>query len=161
MYISEPITTLTDYALGAANLLFSFSIFAKINQKNKVSGLLLGLGFFAGASSAFAGGTYHGLATHLEERSIRHLWNVTMFSIGAMLAFLCSGVHAADVCREHGRWILAGAAVTVIGLAIQVSGFRSHQNWNHNDVFHVVQIAAMALFFKGVRNLQDRAYSPK
>jgi hypothetical protein len=49
----------------------------------------------------------------------------------------------------------------VTGLAIQMSGFGLHRDFNHNDIFHVIQIVAMFLFFKGARDLQDRAYSPR
>ena len=161
MDITEPVTMLTDYALGGVNLFFSISVFSNITSRNKVTGLLLGLGFLAGAIAAFAGGTYHGFALHFEQNQLRRMWNLVMCSIGAMGGFLGSGVHAAAVKRDNGQWIIAGAVVTIIGLAIQVTGFRSHQDFNHNDVFHVIQIIATCVFFKGARRLQDRSYSPK
>src|SRR6266566_7465148 len=47
MQITEPVTMLTDYALGVANLFFTVSILATLNSKNKVTALLLALGFLA------------------------------------------------------------------------------------------------------------------
>jgi hypothetical protein len=35
--------------------------------------------------------------------------------------------------------------------ASQASGFALHQRFNHNDLYHVLQIAAMFLFYRGVR----------
>ena len=161
MQITEPVTMLTDYALGAADLFFTISILSTINSRNKVTALLLALGFLAGTVSAIAGGTFHGFSLHFEEAGLRRLWNVIMLSIGATGAFLGSAVHAAQVRRESGKWIAAALVVTLIGLGIQLTGFRAHRDFNHNDIFHVIQLAAMCLFFKGVRHLQDRAYSPK
>lgn len=161
MQITEPVTMLTDYALGAADLVFAISLLSSIQTRNKVTGLLLGMGFLAGAVSGFAGGTFHGFALHFDEAGHRRLWNTVLLSIGATGAFLGSGVHAALVRRDRGQWIVAALVVTVIGLGIQLTGFRTHQDFNHNDIFHVTQIVAMCLFFKGARHLQDRSYSPK
>ena len=161
MQITEPVTMLTDYALGVANLFFTVSILATLNSKNKVTALLLALGFLAGAISGAAGGTYHGFSLHFEEDAMRWLWNITLLSIGAMGAFLGSAIHAADVGRQNGKWIAGAVATTLIGLGVQGTGFRSHQHFNHNDIFHLIQIGAMYLFYKGARYLQDRAYSPR
>src|SRR6185295_4683895 len=158
MQITEPVTMLTDYALGAADLFFTISILSTINSRNKVTAILLALGFLAGTISAIAGGTFHGFSLHFEEAGLRRLWNVILLSIGATGAFLGSAVHAAHVRRENGKWIVAALVVTLIGLGIQMTGFRAHRDFNHNDIFHVIQLAAMCLFFKGARRLQDRAY---
>jgi hypothetical protein len=161
MQITEPVTMLTDYVLAAANLFFTLSIVSTIDSKNRVTALLLVLGFLSGAVAAAVGGTYHGFALHFGEPALRRLWNVTLLSIGATGAFLGSAVHAASARRENGKWIAAAVVLTLIGLGVQVSGFRSHQDFNHNDVFHVIQVGAMYLFFRGTRRLQDRAYSPR
>jgi hypothetical protein len=48
-------------------------------------------------------------------------------------------------------WILSGVAVSVLAGLAQASGFALHQRFNHNDLYHVLQIAAMFLFYRGVR----------
>src|SRR5204863_7346902 len=159
MHITEPVTMLTDYALAAANLFFTLSILPTLNSRNKVTALLLTLGFLAGAISGGAGGTFHGFSLHFEEAALKRLWNLTLCSIGATGAFFVSAVHAADVRREEANWMISAVVVTLIGLGIQVTGFRSHEYFNHNDIFHVVQIGAMYLFFRGARYLNDRPYS--
>ena len=157
MPISEPVTMLTDYALGAVNLSFALFTLFRITPRNRVTGLLLGLGFLAGATSALVGGTFHGFAAQLGEPGRRLFWNATLLSIGAMAAFLGSGIHAAAVRRPSGPWIISAVFLTVIGLGIQLTGFGFHQDFNHNDIFHVLQIVAMSLFFNGARHLEDRA----
>jgi hypothetical protein len=161
MKITEPVTMLTDYALGVANLFFAMSTYNGINPKNRVTGLLLLLGFLSQAMSGFAGGTFHGFASYFEGSQRQSVWNLTLLSIGATLGFLASAIHAAEVHRIHGQWIVAGVVLGLVGLGIQMTRFREHRPFNHNDVFHIVLIVAMFLFFRGARHLLDRAYSPR
>jgi ABC-type uncharacterized transport system permease subunit len=147
---------LTDYALGIENLFFSIVVYSRMHPKNRVTGLLLLLGFFAHALSAMAGGTFHGFALYVSPSTRQELWNLVVLSTGATLGFLASGIHAAEVHREDGKWIVAGVTIAVLGLGIQVSGFRAHQFLSQNDIFHTIQIAAMYLFFRGSSHLEDR-----
>ncbi|HEV8106402.1 MAG TPA: hypothetical protein VGP97_02695 [Burkholderiales bacterium] len=59
-------------------------------------------------------------------------------------------VAAVHVWRFNG-WILAGVAVSVLAGLAQASGLALHERFNHNDLYHVLQIAAMFLFYRGVR----------
>jgi uncharacterized protein DUF6962 len=158
MQITEPLTMLTDYALGIENLFFSIAVYSRMHPRNRVTGLLFLLGYLAQAVSGIAGGTFHGFALYISPTTRQELWNIVVLSVGASLGFLASGIHAADVHGESGRWIVAGVAVGILGLGIQVSGFRAHQFLSHNDIFHTIQIAAMYLFFRGASHLEDRAY---
>ena len=49
-------------------------------------------------------------------------------------------------------WILAGIAASAVAAAVQAGGVRL---WvlDHNDLFHLVQLAAMVLLFAGARQL--------
>lgn len=71
-----------------------------------------------------------------------------------------SGVAFAAVAILHllkfDAWILAGVALSVVAALVQASGFALHQHFNHNDLYHVIQIAAMALLYRGARLLEDR-----
>lgn len=51
--------------------------------------------------------------------------------------------------------ILAGVAVSLVAAAVQASGLALHPHFNHNDLYHVIQIAAMVLFYRGARSLKD------
>lgn len=46
-------------------------------------------------------------------------------------------------------WLLAGIAASVAAAYIQYSRVELHVNFNHNDLYHVIQIAAMYLFYRG------------
>lgn len=65
-------------------------------------------------------------------------------------------VAAMHLWRFNG-WILAGVAVSVAAAAVQASGFAPHPSFNHNDLYHVIQLAAMFLLYRGARTLSDRA----
>lgn len=64
------------------------------------------------------------------------------------------GVALMHLWKLNG-WILAGVAVAVAAALVQASGFALHRHFNHNDLYHVIQIAAMALLYRGARQLKD------
>lgn len=72
---------------------------------------------------------------------------------------LDSGVAFAAVAALHlwrfNGWILAGVAVSVAAALVQASGFDLHRHFNHNDLYHVIQIGAMVLLYRGARPLTD------
>jgi hypothetical protein len=53
--------------------------------------------------------------------------------------------------------ILAGVAVSVVAGLVQASGFKLHEHFNHNDLYHVIQVAAVILLYRGARRLIDSA----
>ena len=57
------------------------------------------------------------------------------------------------------KWILSGVAVSFLSAGIQRSGFDLHTHFNHNDLYHVVQIGGLYLFFRGASVMQDLAGS--
>jgi hypothetical protein len=63
-------------------------------------------------------------------------------------------VLALHLWRWNG-WIVAGVALSVIAGLVQASGFAPHAHFNHNDLYHVIQLAAIALFYFGARRLTD------
>jgi hypothetical protein len=70
-----------------------------------------------------------------------------------------AGIAFAAVAALHlWRWngfLLAGVALSVVAALVQASGLALHQHFNHNDLYHLIQIAAMALFYCGARRLTD------
>jgi uncharacterized protein DUF6962 len=65
-----------------------------------------------------------------------------------------AAVAALHLWRFNG-WILAGVAVSVLAGLVQASGFDLHRHFNHNDLYHVIQIGAMVLLYRGARLLSD------
>ncbi|HEV2430035.1 MAG TPA: hypothetical protein VGT43_00820 [Burkholderiales bacterium] len=70
-----------------------------------------------------------------------------------------SGIAFALVAALHlwrlNAWIVAGVAVSVLGALVQASGLAPHRHFNHNDLYHVIQVAAMFLLYRGARRLTD------
>ena len=47
--------------------------------------------------------------------------------------------------------VVAGVVVSFAGAGVQMSGFALHQHFNHNDLYHVIQMFGLWLFWKGAR----------
>ncbi len=70
-----------------------------------------------------------------------------------------AALHGTSALRNADRaslWVLGGVGVSVLAAGVQASGFSLHRHFNHNDLYHVIQIAAMALYYLGGRHLSDR-----
>ena len=162
MQITEPVTMLTDYALAAARLYFAFLLARTLGPRNRVSAWLWCAAFLTSAVAALLGGIYHGFASHFDTGALRSIWNVAVFVMGLSCGCMVGGIHAAYVQREDGsvKWIASGVAVTLIGVIVQQTGFRRHLDFNHNDIYHIIQIAAFYLFFRGACTLRDRQTVP-
>lgn len=181
--LSEPVTLLTDYALGAVSACLGLRLF-RFSRYWALAFLALGV-------AAFLGGTWHGLFQH------ELLWKATLLAVGvasfgmvcgsafialrgffaravfgfaALKLLLYSGwmlfhddfiwviidtaaalaiVGALHLWRFNG-WMLAGVALSVLAALAQASGFALLRHFNHNDLYHVIQIAAMLVFYRGL-----------
>lgn len=209
MNIAEPMTMLTDYALAGVTGWLGLRLFrARDGQPARSS---WALAFAALAAAALLGGTYHGFAPQLSERTLHLVWKATVLAAGAasfgmlagsaiattagrlrsiLLAFAAtklvlycgwmlahsdfiyviadSGATMAALMALHGwsairrrdpasLWILAGVGVSILAAIVQASGFAIHRHFNHNDLYHLIQIGAMMLLYSGARRLFDRA----
>ena len=47
--------------------------------------------------------------------------------------------------------------MTLLGAIVQQSGISLHRHFNHNDLYHVVQIIGLYLLYRGVRLMQFRS----
>jgi hypothetical protein len=73
----------------------------------------------------------------------------------AALALL-HGWTAATRRDEASYWVLAGIGVSAAAAALQFHGVALHEHLNHNDLYHLIQLAGMVLFFRGGKLLRDR-----
>src|SRR5438067_3917169 len=162
MQITEPVTMLTDFALAGASLYFALLLARTMGPRNRVSAWLWCAAFVASAIAALLGGIYHGFALHFDAATLRSMWSGAVYAIGVASGCTVGGIHAANIRQEDGtvKWITAGVLVTIAGLAVQRTGFRSHMDFNHNDIFHVIQIGAFYLLFRGACTLRDRQTIP-
>ena len=67
----------------------------------------------------------------------------SMVGAGVLAAFRLGGSW-----KKSGHWILSTIAVSDLGAAVQDLKWAPHHHFNHNDVFHVIQLAANWLFFR-------------
>ncbi|HEU4350303.1 MAG TPA: hypothetical protein VFR66_00350 [Burkholderiales bacterium] len=74
-----------------------------------------------------------------------------------------SGIALMLVAALHvwrlNAWIVAGVAVSVLGALVQASGLALHRHFNHNDLYHLIQVAAMFLLYRGALRLTDSVAS--
>lgn len=81
---------------------------------------------------------------------------VVLDTAAAMGMLIALHAYAAVSRRdEASRWTLGGVAVSALAAAAQSFQVALHEYFNHNDLYHVIQIAAMMLFYNGVRMLRD------
>ena len=50
------------------------------------------------------------------------------------------------------RFLIAGIVVSIVAAAIQQSGWSLHRNFNHNDLYHVVQAVGVWLLYRAAMN---------
>jgi hypothetical protein len=55
----------------------------------------------------------------------------------------------------HRAYIASGILISIAAAAVQQSGFRLHQHFNHNDLMHVIQMAGVWLLYQGGARLRD------
>jgi hypothetical protein len=155
MTISEPTTMLTDYLLTLVCLLVGFRLFRALDGHS--SRWLWGMGFIMMGIGALIGGSYHGYALLMDEGTHRSFWNLTLIFLGLGAGFMLSGTYVASFSRWSwtARWLYLGLAVSVAGLTVQLSGISLHQHLNHNDIYHLIQLAGLYCFYKGARLMRD------
>jgi hypothetical protein len=72
---------------------------------------------------------------------------------------MVAALHGWSAMRGRDRpslWMLGAVGLSVLAAGVQASGLALHRDFNHNDLYHVVQIAAMILFYIGAVRLRDR-----
>lgn len=79
----------------------------------------------------------------------------------AMFIILVVQLHAWLSRRDDAAsWILGGLVVGIIGSLIQHAGIGFHAHFNHNDLFHVVQMISFYLLYRGGRMLRTITNEP-
>ncbi len=74
----------------------------------------------------------------------------------AMLIILATGVagyYTGSV--QGGLWLAGAVLVSFAGALVQQSGLSLHRNFNYNDIYHVIQMIAMLLFYRGGLTLRQ------
>ena len=159
--ISEPATLITDYILSIVVLILGISLFRARDKTSGKSVLLWSIGFLTAAAAAAAGGTFHGFAFYFGASMHRSLWNVTVALIAASAGFVTVAILIqSEVTNSQKRWLRGGILLTLVGVAIQRSGFSLAANFNYNDLYHCIQTVAFYLLFRAALSKRpSHAYS--
>ena len=97
------------------------------------------------------------LAGYLYWTTVRPEFSMAVYDyVPNMLAVLVMGMMLKRRRRDPaGFWLAAGVVVSFLAAGIQLSGLALAENFNHNDLYHVIQMLALVLFYRGASRLQD------
>lgn len=91
------------------------------------------------------------MATHDDFRYV--IYDYAFTNLGILALQFYAGI--ANRARS-APWLVGGVLVSFLAAAAQVSGVSLHQHFNHNDLYHVIQMGGMYLFYRGALVLKDR-----
>ncbi len=152
--MTEPATVLTDYALALLCAFFAFSLYRRSGGPK--TGLWVAA-FSVTALAALAGGTAHGFRVPLGE-NWSTVWGVTVASIAASSGLLiAAGIRSVlrpdakdqTARREGVRWLKRAIGVTLAGLAVLALKLAPHRSFNHNDLYHGIQMSGLYCLYRG------------
>jgi Family of unknown function (DUF6962) len=155
--LSEPMTMATDYLLAVLSVGIAISLARSAARSGGRRIELWVVAFAVLALAAVAGGTAHGFRSPLGE-SWSLVWRITVWSIAAGSALLiAAGIRSvlrseatsASARRKGIAWLESAIAVSVAGLAILVGKLSLHENFNQNDLYHVVQMVGLYCLYRG------------
>jgi hypothetical protein len=148
--ITEPTTLITDYLLAALSAAFGFLL---IRSRTNRGTLLWAIGFLTLGGAGLTGGSFHGFRLLMSDSAHNDLWNITVLLIGVSMGFMVSGGLTGPHSRRgrNTRWIIAGLVVTAVGLVALQHHVSIGPDFNHNDLFHSVQMVALYCYFRGAR----------
>ena len=75
----------------------------------------------------------------------------------ASAMFAVAALHLFRLASPASRWILGGVALSLLAAGVQAGKVALHEHFNHNDLYHVLQIGAMLLYYAGVKRMKDLA----
>jgi hypothetical protein len=73
-----------------------------------------------------------------------------------LLILILQVIAAVTKHAASAPWLIAGILVSFAAAGIQQSNFKPHEHFNHNDIYHVIQMVAMYLIYRGAALLIDR-----
>ena len=77
---------------------------------------------------------------------------------GVALAIVLVGA-VTEMLRRRApgmAWLIAGVLVSLVAGIVQARRLAPHRHFNHNDLYHVIQMAALHAFYRGGALLVDR-----
>ena len=71
------------------------------------------------------------------------------YVLAMVIALFLQVVSATQWQSPSAFWIISGIVVSFIGAGVQQSGFKLHKHFNHNDLYHVIQMISFYLLYRG------------
>jgi len=120
-------------------------------------------GMLAGSAYATTAGTLRGILVSIAVVKLLAFWawmltheEFKYVVADTGLAMLVVAVlHLFALKNYSSRWVLAGIGLSLVAGGVQAGGLALHQHFNHNDLFHVIQIAALFCYWRGVARMRD------
>jgi len=118
-------------------------------------------GMLAGSAYATTAGTLRGILVSIAVVKLLAYWAWMLTHVefkyvvadtgAAMIAV--AALHLCFFRNDFSKWVLGGVALSLAAAGVQAGGLALHKHFNHNDLYHVIQIAAMWLFYRGAKLL--------
>ncbi|MEO6525751.1 MAG: hypothetical protein ABIP93_03935 [Gemmatimonadaceae bacterium] len=85
-------------------------------------------------------------------------FRIAAVDYGGALAIVLVGA-AYETLRRHApgmAWLMVGVVVSLVAGIVQARKLALHRHFNHNDLYHVIQMVALYAFYRGGALLVDR-----
>jgi 4-amino-4-deoxy-L-arabinose transferase-like glycosyltransferase len=132
--VAEPTTVATDLALAAVAVVLA-ALLRRSARPLPRSRALWVAAFLLTAVAATAGAARHALFEETASAARRQLWSATYLALGLTNLLFVAGP---------------------VGALVQVLRVGPLGPFNHNDLFHVVQMVGLWLFYRAGRLFRDR-----
>jgi len=141
--LSAPLWKLVVYSIGLSALLMACAtILATLRPPLQF--LLIGL-----MAAKFVIFVYWA-SSHSQYKYVAYDGLISMGLIIILQSIALASYHSISA-----KWILAGTAISIFAAGIQISGLKLHRNLNNNDLYHIVQMCAMYIWYRGGLLLRD------
>jgi hypothetical protein len=114
MTLTEPMTLVTDYLMGAFALVLAIRLFRQSGVDRRSPVAWWGGVFVCTALASFVGGTHHGFARVLSDTAYRGTWQVTLAATGFGSACLLAAAALAGTRGPVQRLLLVSAAAKLM-----------------------------------------------
>lgn len=134
----------TVYAIGFATLFLFFGVSGDLIRNRR---LRLTIEIFALVE----------FVVYMAWISFRPDFLYVILDYGSALLLIGGAAIASWKRLPEAGWFVASVVTSVVAAVVQQSGIALHRHFNHNDLYHVIQIAALWLLYRGIANLRTRS----
>jgi len=177
MSVHEPTTLLTDYLLCAAAAIFAARLWRTHRMWALAFAFTAAASLFGGTYHGFApilgaltevvlwkatvlsvglascfllAGASRRLAGFAVVKFVAYAsWMITHDDFSWVILDYGITLLLVGIALRRNGWVLGSIGVSVLAALVQQQGLTLHANFNHNDLYHVVQLVALWLLYRG------------